>query len=539
MGTKNKGEGSSFVKQAGILAAAGIICRIIGLLYRSPLTGIIGETGNGYYAPAYRYYQMILLISSYSIPSAVSKVISQRLATHQYKNAQRIFHCSIIYVVVVGGIASLFAFFGADFLIPGRAAMVLRTLAPTIFFSGLLGVLRGYFQANRSMVQTSVSQILEQILNAAVSMLAAWGLMQIFAGEDELTCAAWGAVGSAVGTGVGVLIALAFMLMIYHMNRKIIRRRIERDRSRDLLVTPVLLSTFAYNASALINQTLYLNLMQSVHNASYDDITIINGIYDTEAVGLSNIPIAIASAMASAILPSIAGSFETKKKKDVRHKISVAIKTIMFIAIPSAVGMTVLSRPIVWLLYNTNTDSIRLGGCLLAALGASIVFYSLSTLSNSILQAVGKASKPVTNAVIALAVQTVVAAALLIFTDIGIYSLPIAVTVYSFMMCLLNGIAVKKATGYHQEIEKTFVLPLVSSAIMGLVVAGIYYGLTLTVLKGYLGNAVALLLSVAIGGLTYFAAALKLGVMSKKELLGIPGGSMIVKFAVKLHLLKN
>lgn len=101
-----------------------------------------------------------------------------------------------------------------------------------------------------------------------------------------------------------MLIALAFMLMIYHMNRKIIRRRIERDRSRDLLetgeifkiilfmVTPVLLSTFAYNASALINQTLYLNLMQSVHNASYDDITIINGIYDTEAVGLSNIPIA-------------------------------------------------------------------------------------------------------------------------------------------------------------------------------------------------------------------------------------------------------
>lgn len=90
-GNENKGEGSSFVKQAGILAAAGIICRIIGLLYRSPLTGIIGETGNGYYAPAYRYYQMILLISSYSIPSAVSKVISQRLATHQYKNAQRFF----------------------------------------------------------------------------------------------------------------------------------------------------------------------------------------------------------------------------------------------------------------------------------------------------------------------------------------------------------------------------------------------------------------------------------------------------------------
>ena len=106
---------SSFVKQAGILAAAGILCRIIGLLYRVPLTAIIGETGNGYYAPAYRYYQMILLISSYSIPVAVSKVISQRLAVRQYRNAQRIFRCSLLYVIVVGGAASLFAFFGADF----------------------------------------------------------------------------------------------------------------------------------------------------------------------------------------------------------------------------------------------------------------------------------------------------------------------------------------------------------------------------------------------------------------------------------------
>ena len=541
MGDQKK-KGSSFVKQAGILAAAGIICRIIGLLYRSPLTGIIGETGNGYYAPAYRYYQMILLISSYSIPAAVSKVISQRLAVHQYKNAQRIFHCSIIYVVVVGGAASLFAFFGADFLIPGRAAMVLRTLAPTIFFSGLLGVLRGYFQANKSMVQTSVSQILEQILNAAVSMLAAWALMQVFVKEDELTRSAWGAVGSAVGTGVGVLAALAFMLMIYQMNRGVIRRRLERDRSTHLLstkeifkiilfmVTPVLLSTFAYNASALINQTLYLNLMQSVHGASYEEITVINGIYDTEAVGLSNIPIAIASAMASAILPSIAGSFETKNKKDVNKKIGVAIKTIMFLAIPSAVGMTVLARPIVWVLYNTNADSITLGGRLLAALGVSIVCYSLSTLSNSILQAV-------TNAVIALAVQTAVAGLLLGFTDLGIYSLPIAVTIYSLLMCVLNGYHVRKATGYRQEVVRTFLLPAWAALIMGVAAAGIYYGLAFLLPEGYFGNLVSLVAAVAAGALVYFAAALKLGAMTKKELLGIPKGALVVRAAEKLHLL--
>lgn len=549
MATQEK-KNDSFVKQAGILAMAGIVCRIIGLLYRSPLMHIIGEAGNGYYTPAYRYYQMILLIASYSIPAAISKVVSQRLAVRQYRNAQRIFHVAILYVVVVGGAASLFAFFGAGLLLPQRPAMVLRMLAPTIFFSGLLGVMRGYFQANRTMVQTSVSQVLEQIIHVAVSLGAAWLLMRVFSGSDELTRAAWGAVGSAAGIGVGVLAALLFMLLVYRMNKKMIHRRIERDRTERLLetgqivriilfmVTPVLLSTFAYNASSLINQTLYLHLMQTVHGAAQEEVLRINGIYDTEAVGLSNIPVALASAMASAILPSIAASFETKNSKEVNRKIQTAIKTIMFIAIPAAVGMTVLSRPIVRLLYNTGDRSVALAGWLLAALGPSIVFYCLSTLSNSILQAVGKVTRPVTNAVIALAVQSAIAVLLLIYTDMGIYSLAISVNVYSLMMCILNSISVRRATGYRQEYAHTFLMPLWASVLMGIVAGALYYGVTRLLPAGALGNLLGLALAVIAGMFVYFAAVLKFGAMSGSELLAMPGGRILVKFAVKLRLIK-
>lgn len=171
---------SNFLVQAGILAAAGFISRIIGLLYRSPLTAIIGDLGNGYYQAAYNIYTIILLISSYSIPSAISKVIAQKLGVKEYRNAHRIFRCSVWYVLAVGGVASLFLFFGAGFLVDGAAIPVLRVFAPTIFLYGLLGVLRGYFQAHRSMVQTSVSQILEQIANALVSIGAALFLIHIF-----------------------------------------------------------------------------------------------------------------------------------------------------------------------------------------------------------------------------------------------------------------------------------------------------------------------------------------------------------------------
>ena len=226
---------NSFVMQAGILAMAGIVCRIIGILYRSPLAHVIGDEGNGYYSSAYEIYTIILLVSSYSIPSAISKVIAQRLALKEYRNAKKIFHCALIYVIIVGGAASLFAFFGAGILVGANSVPVLRVFAPTIFFSGLLGVLRGYFQAHGTMLPTSLSQILEQILNAGISILAAFLLMKSVAGSDDTTLAVYGASGSAVGTGSGVLIALVFMTFVFLINRDYINRKAARDRTGKLL----------------------------------------------------------------------------------------------------------------------------------------------------------------------------------------------------------------------------------------------------------------------------------------------------------------
>ena len=154
MADKNSSK-NNFIMQAGILAAAGIISRIIGLLYRGPLQSVIGNLGLGYYQSAYNYYTIILLISSYSIPSAISKAIAQKLGEKEYRNAHRLFHGAMIYVLVVGGIASLFLFFGAGLFVSGAAVTVLRTFAPTIFVYGILGVLRGYFQAHKSMAPTA------------------------------------------------------------------------------------------------------------------------------------------------------------------------------------------------------------------------------------------------------------------------------------------------------------------------------------------------------------------------------------------------
>ena len=183
------GGGSNVVAQAGILAAASILSRIIGLLYRSPLTAIIGDEGNGYYGTAINIYTIILMVSSFGVPSAISKQMAQKMAVGDYRNAQKVFHCSMVYALAVGILGSLLLFFGAGALVPPNSVPVLQVFAPTVFLFGILGVLRGYFQANQSMLQTSVSQILEQIANAVVSIGAAFLLMRTVAGQNRKRCA--------------------------------------------------------------------------------------------------------------------------------------------------------------------------------------------------------------------------------------------------------------------------------------------------------------------------------------------------------------
>lgn len=533
-----------FVRQAGILAMAGIIVRIIGILYRSPLTGIIGDEGNGYYSSAYNIYTIILLISSYSIPSAISKVIAQRLALREYKNAHRIFHCAIIYVIVVGGIASLFTFFGAGLLVEDNSKVVLRVFAPTIFLSGLLGVLRGYFQAHRTMVQTSVSQIIEQILNAIVSLLAAHLLIQTVVSQSETTQAVYGAIGSALGTGSGVLIALLFMWGIYGLNRKMILGRVRRDKKKDVLsygqifgiifgmVTPFILSTFIYNFSTSLNQTIYTKVMKYIMHLSEAEIAVNYGVFAGKAVVISNIPIAIASSMSAAMIPSISASYAQGDKKRTHHQVHVAVQTTMLISIPCAFGMFALAQPITELLF-PQKESLLLAASLLRAISISVIFYALSTLTNAVLQGIGKVNAPVINAAAALIVQTIVLVLLLAYTDLSLYALAVAMVVYSFLMCLLNNIVVRKALGYRQEMVKTFLKPAIAAMVMGVAAYYVYKVIYMMIPV----NLIALLPAIFVAVIIYFTLVIKTGALSEEELAHIPKGTMIVRMAKKLHLL--
>ena len=537
----------NFVMQAGILATAGIIVRIIGLLYNTPMVAIIGDEGFGYYDSAYAAYSIVLLISSYSIPSAVSKVIAQKLALREYRNAHRVFRCALIYVLVVGGIASLFVFFGAGLLVEMESAILpLRVLAPTIFLSGILGVFRGYFQAHKSMVQTSASQILEQLANAGVSIGMAYVMVQAVAGKDSSTRASFGAAGGTIGTGAGVLTALLFMLWAYGINRKAIKKRVERDTTARedsygdifrmilLVVTPFILSTGIYNINNFLDKTIYQKLMMLVMGLKEAVVaTDLSAI--AKGTKISNIPIALASAMATAIIPSISSDAEKGDMRNVRAKVAKSMKVTMLVSIPAAVGIAVLAKPIMQVIFNQK-ESLDLSSKLLAVTSFSIIFYGMSTLTQAVLQSIGRMVTPIIHAAVALVLHAGVMAVMLLYLDneYRAYYYVAATVLYSVIVSILNGVSLRKYLRYRQEIDKTFVRPTVASLLMGAVAFGTYHGIYYLLPM----NLVALGISVVLAVLVYFALVILLQAVTAEELRSMPKGHLLVKVGRKLRLLK-
>ena len=553
MSTKNRKKGSDYIVQGGILAAASILVRIIGLAYRIPVTRILGPVGNSYYSAAFEVYSMVLLISSFSLPLAVSKLVSARMAKGKVNSAGRIFRCTLLFALVSGGIGSLLIYFGAGFfsdvlVSTPQSRLALQVLAPTILMVALMGCMRGYFQGLGSMVPTAVSQIVEQIVNAAVSIGAAWALFRYGAKLDalfstETAAYAWGAAGSTLGTGAGALVGFLFLVFIMFGYRKVMRRRRRMDRGGEtesareiyyllfLTILPVILSTAVYNLSGIIDQGIFKHLMayRKYNSMKIDELW---GIFSGEYKVLTNVPIAVASAMASSTIPVLTRARVNKDRREMRRKTENALRFVMVISIPCAVGLSVLAEPILTLLFGAS-DHIQMSASLLQVGTLSVVLYGMSTLTNGILQGMDRMRLPVIHAAVSLVLHVGLLVLLLMTTDLNIYAVVWANIFFAFLMCVLNSRSIAKYMRYRQEVIRTFLIPLASSAVMGGAAYGVHRGLMAAVKN----NTVATLSACACAVLVYAAAMMLLRGLKEEELLAFPKGYILVKIAKKLRLM--
>lgn len=543
---------NSFIAQGSILAIAGILVRIIGLIYRIPVTNILGTEGSAIYGAAFDVYSILLLLSSMSMPLAVSKLVSARVGVGEYRNAKRIFAGAMLFSAVTGLLVGIIAYFGANLFANllgfPQTAFAIRVLAPTLVIMSVVGVLRGYFQGLGTMVPTALSQLLEQIANAIVSIVAAKLLFNAGAAIDEkngsATAAyAYGAAGGTMGTLLGAATALAFLIFVYLIYKKSFNRRVMRDRHRHELdyrevirllvitIIPVLISTTIYNFSNMIDSGIFGNIMDYI---GLDDKTkrIMWGAYTGQYKTLSNVPIAVAAAMSSSVVPSLIASVARKNRKEVRSQIDMAIQFTMLIAMPCGMGLTILGAPVLKMLF-PSLEGQDIASNLMYFSMLTIGTFSFSTITNSILQGIDRMKVPIKNSAISLVIHLVLLPFVLIVLDWSIYGVIVCDCFFALLVCILNQKSIRKYTGYRLNIRKTMIQPLLAATIMGLAVFLCYEGL----MAVFAHNTIVTLFSVLIGVIVYVITILKLKIITEENLRTIPKGTLLIKAAKKFHLL--
>ncbi|MDO4297462.1 MAG: polysaccharide biosynthesis protein [Lachnospiraceae bacterium] len=552
---KEKKSGSkNFLVQGTILAAASIIAKIIGLVYRIPLNNILGDAGISYYSTANEIYSIMLMISSFSLPLAVSKLVSERLHRGEYRNAYRVFLCAVRFAVLAGGIAALFTYVFAGIITKyvmsfELAVHALRVLAPGIFICAIVGVFRGFFQGYSTMMPTAVSQVIEQIVNAVVSVVCAgimfnYGMTLVNEGGDTLLAPAWGAAGGTFGTVASLTVAMFFMMFVYSAQKKNLNRQLRRDHSnhreseyqiyRTLILTvlPIVLSTVVYNISNVADQGIF-NKVLNGQGYTEEQYATIWGIYTGKFRVLMNVPLSLASCLAPSIVPSLTAAMQHRNREEAKNKIQLSIRFTMLLTIPCALGMAALGGPIIQLLFKNTEAGLPLAAGIMQAGALMIILYGLSTLTTGILQGLGKLQQPLIHSSIALVLHFILLYVLLTSANLNIYAVIYSNIFFAFVVCLLNAISIKRYLNYRQEFYRTFVVPTIVSMIMAAACVLSYKGI-----NAIAGNSIATVFAILVGVIVYCIGLVSFRGITIEELASLPKGHVIIKFVRKLGLMK-
>ncbi|MDY3920003.1 MAG: polysaccharide biosynthesis protein [Candidatus Limivivens sp.] len=549
MGNKSKNS-KNYLVQGTILVAASFIARIIGMIYRIPLTNILGDDGIAYYSTANEIYNILLMVSTFSLPLAISRLVSERLHTGQAKNAHKVFVCSMKFAVIAGAVMSILTFLLAGIITDkimgvAPAALALRVLSPAIFLFAIAGAFRGFFQGHETMVPTATSQVIEQIVNAVVSVAGAGVMVSIGtklaeSTADSIKAPAYGAAGGTFGTVVSIAVALVFLAFVYISYQRTFRRHMRRDATKRLesdraiyyaiivTIVPVVLSTLVYNIGTILDQGIFNNVLAS-QGYSEKQYSTIWGIYTGKYRVLMNVPLSIASCLSPSVVPALTSAMADQNYREAATKVRDSIRYTMIITIPCAVGMAALASPIMQLIFGDGrslTAGIMQQGALL------IVLLALSTLTTGILQGLGEMKKPLYNAAFALAVHILTLYLFLRFLKLNIYSVIYANTIFALIICLLNAMAIRRCIPYRQELKRTFLIPLAASGIMGVAAYGVYRLFAL-----FAGNAISCLLGILAGVFVYAVLLVKFRGMTESEILSLPKGTMLVNILKKCRIL--
>ncbi len=447
-----KKKGKNYLAGAIILSAGALISKLLGMFFKIPLNDIIGDYGMGLYSYAYPIYSTFLMISISGLPLAVSKLVSESVSLGNYKQAYRIFYVSFVLLAVVGGACSIAMFSGAKLFIRAFSweddvyyCIVALSIAP--FFVSLISVVRGFFQGMQMMTFSAISEIIEQIGRVFIGLALAY----LLTSSNGISL---GAAGATFGAVAGAILAFLFLyicfLRVRSKNTTLINEQPEMhiDRTKTILkhimiiAIPVTFSAVVTTIMDLINSATISGCLQTA-GYTIKEATTLYGQLSTKGSTLVNVPLVLGTSLATSLVPSVSESLVKGDNEAIRSKATLSIRMAFLVSIPAAVGLSILSEPIVKLLWTKNPE----GWEMLAGLSYVVICTIGASTMQGMLQGIGRYYVPLKNLLVGALVKYVMNILLVSNSDYGIYGAIFSSVFASFVIFILNFYSVKKYIG--------------------------------------------------------------------------------------------
>lgn len=572
----------SYLQGALILMMGTLIVKVVSLLFKIPITNMLSEAAMSYFENAYTFFTLFSTLATAGFPVAISKLVAENNVQGRYADSRKLLKLSLMLFLGTGLFFTLCMFFGAGVfstLINNEgAALSIMALSPAVFFLCMMGAYRGYYQGNRNMTPTAVSQIIEAIvkmicgvlftymaLNYCRNEFASYGtvLGKVYASQSAADVAIY-QIGSAAAL-LGVVVSTAAGFIFLALRHHLIGDGLEREQifdsprpapGKEMLETmlklsiPICLGSLILNLTSIIDMTTVLGRLEKVVGSAPDalramygsaipkdmELSLIPahlyGAYTSIAVTISNIVPSATTGFGISALPLVSDAWARRSRKDVSSSIQTVLRITSLFAVPCGIGIWMLADPICRLFFLNRPMGCAIAAPILRVLGIASIFISLSTTMNSLLQAIGRVSVPVRLVIIGGIVKLI-----LNFTLVGVPGINLQAVGYSTLACyiiitLLSAYVIQEVARVPLNLPKLLWKPLVASLACGFTAAVSYDSISLV-----WESRLAVLPAIGLGAVVYLFGILLLKAVKKEDILMLPKGEKVVKILEKCSLI--
>lgn len=466
----------SFVKGAIILGLGSIVCKLIGAIFRIPLTYLIGTEGIGMYQLVFPIFTLFLVFSTSGIPVSISKIISREYANENYQNIDVIFSCAKRLMLFLGIFFSLLICLLSTVFASIQSNVDLYicylALSPAVLICSLLSCFRGYFQGFEIMKYSAISQILGQLFKLVFSLFFAYILLPLGV--------IYGVSGAFLGLTISELLAFLYMLIVYKKKKITLAQTqqkniITKKESFRLIIKeslPITLSAMIIPLVSVVDSLIIIKLLAKVGF----DFAVSSKVYGLESgvvQSLINLPSVVAISVGISLMPSLSSSFALQNTKDIAFKTKLSIKIVWYFILPCIIVFCILPSEICRFLYgNLSTNAfnqLEVAGIMLRLSSISMIYIALNQILTTVLQAINESYFSFYVLLFTSILKIVLTVVLVLVEQLNIYGLIIADTIFFGLATLINLTKLKQNIDVNFSFREIIFVPSLSLFFMSIV----------------------------------------------------------------------